>query len=46
MICLAAADEQGGGEEDYAIGVGSEIGKITEAVALAKLVYCTKVEAR
>lgn len=46
MIFLTEADEQGGGEEDYAIGVGSEMDKIAEGVALAKLVYCTKVEGK
>jgi alanyl-tRNA synthetase len=36
---------QGGGKDDSASGVGSEVGKIEEAMAVAKKVYKEKVEA-
>jgi alanyl-tRNA synthetase len=35
---------QGGGKDDSAVGVGSEVGKVDEAVAVARKVFKTKVE--
>lgn len=35
---------KGGGKDDSAVGVGSEVGKIDEAVAVARKVFKTKVE--